>query len=387
MVRISDILKKLKQDQGGSKEEESKTPSSQQSAKSGKGNLGSEEKQKEEEKGGEPAKDHITFIEAMKGKEPEKPGKTQIHEIVKKAIPEKGDGQNIYNETVECCKKMAAGYAEGQEVEKNSIVTTAGKIADHILLGGQELLNLASGSYPEEEDYRLLDMVNTGILAGYISSSLSYNKSKLIEVIMTGLLHDVGVFKDLDFIKEARKLTLEELNVMKAHPEKGASYIQSLAAFSEEVIVGILCHHERMGGQGYPQGILDESINEYAKIVALADVYEAIIHKRPHKDKPLSPVDAIKELISFKNIMFSQKILKALIETVGIYPVGSWVEINTGDICRVLATNEGLPLRPVLSIAFDRDKSRLKEMQTVDLKLKPSLYIKRPVNEDELKEK
>ena len=385
MVRISDILKKLKQEQEASKGEESKAPPSQQPSKLEKENPGSKEKGMEGEKGGEAAKDHITFIEAMKHNEPEKPSKANIHEIVKKAIPEKGEGQNIYNETIECCKKMAAGYAEDREIEKDMIVDIAGRISDHILLGGQELLSLAAEPYPDEEDFRILDLVDTGIIAGYISSSLNYNKSKLMEVVMTGLFHDVGMFKDFDFVKEARKLTVEELHQMRGHPEKGALYLQGLAAFSEEVIEGVLYHHERINGEGYPQGVSNDDISEYAKIVAIADVYEAMTHKRPHKDKTSSPSDAIKELISFNQVLFNPRVLKALIETVGIYPIGSWVEINSGEICRVLATNEGFPLRPVLSVAFDGNRKRLDEMRTIDLKSKPSLYIKRPVEESELK--
>lgn len=386
MVRISDILKKLKQDQGASQGEGAKAPHSQQPLKTGKESPGSEERRKREDGSGESVKDHITFIEAMKQNEPGKPAEAHIHEIVKKAIPEKGEGQNIYNEIVECCRKMAAGYAEAQEVKKDIIVNIAGKIADHILLGGQELLVLASGPYFEEEDYRILDLVNTGIIAGYVSSSLNYNKSKLMEVILTGLFHEVGVFKDLDFLKESRKLTVEEFHQMREHPERSALYIQNLAAFSEEVVAGVLHHHERINGGGYPKGLSENDINEYAQIVAIADVYEALIHKRPHKNKILSPVDAIKELIAFKDSLFNHRILKALIETVGIYPIGSWVEISSGEICRVLATNEEFPLRPVLSVAFGSNRKRLDEMQTIDLKLKPSLYIKRPVEESELKE-
>lgn len=385
MVRISDILKKLKQEQGASKGEESKAPSSQQPSKLEKENSESKEKGREKEKNGEVAKDHITFIEAMKQNEPEKPGKTHIHEIVKKAIPEKGEGQNIYNETVECCRKMTAGYVEDREIEKNIIVDIAGRIADHILLGGQELLSLASEPYPDEEDYRILDLVNTGVISGYISSSLNYNKSKLMEAILTGLFHDAGMFKDLDFAKETRKLTVEEFNKIKGHSEKSALYIHGLAAFSEEVIKGVLYHHERINGKGYPQEVSNGDINEYAQIVAIADVYEALIHKRPYKNKISSPVDAIKEVISFNQVLFDPRIVKALIETIGIYPIGSWVEINSGEICRVLATNEGFPLRPVLSVAFDNNRKKLDEMRTIDLKSKPSLYIKRPVEESELK--
>jgi len=385
MVRISDSLKKLKQEQGASQGEGAKTPSSQQPFKTGKESPGFEEKRRGEDGSGESAKDHVTFIEAMKQNEPGKPAKAHIHEIVKKAMPEKGEGQNIYNEIVECCRKMTSSYADAQEMEKDVIVNIAGKIADHILLGGQELLALASGPYAEEEDYRILDLVNTGIIAGYISSSLNYNKSKLMEVILTGLFHEVGVFKDLDFLREARKLTVEEFHQMREHPEKSASYLQNLAAFSEEVIEGVLYHHERMNGEGYPQGLSGNVISEYAQIVAVADVYEALIHKRPHKNRILSPVDAIKDLIIHKDSLFNQRILKALIETIGIYPIGSWVELNSGEICRVLATNEEFPLRPVCSVAFDSNRKRLDEMQTIDLKLSPSLYIKRPVEESELK--
>jgi len=377
MVRISDILKKMKQTQGTPKEEPKEVFPQQRP----------EERQKEEGKQVDYVKDHVTFAEAMKHKEPEKPIKAYIHEIVKKTIPEKGEGQNIYHETVEFCKKAAAGYVEGKQIEKDFIVNIAGKIADHILLGGQELLRLLSEPYPNDEDYRIFDLVNTGILAGYISSYLNYNKSKLIEVIITGLFHEVGVFKDMDFLKEPRKLTIEELNKIKEHPERGALFIKNLTDFSQEVIEGVLSHHERINGEGYPQGISRGDISEYAQILALADIYEAIIHKRPYRDKMLSPADAVKEAISFKDVMFNSRIVKALIETIGIYPVGSWVEINTGEICRILATNEGFPLRPVLSVAFDRERKRLDEIETIDLKLKPSLYIKRPVEESELRRK
>lgn len=383
MVRISDILKKLKQHQEKA-EEETKAASPEKLRREGKEELKPEEAEKEEIT----PKDHIKFVEAMrKGKESQESHiDAHIHEIVKKAMPEKGEGQNIYNETVECCKRIAAAYKEGsQEIEKESIVNVAGRIADYIIFGGQELLNLMHEPYPDTENYRFYDLVNTGALTGHIGASLGYNKSKLIEVIIVGLFHDVGMFKDLDFVNEPRELTIDEWNELKRHPERCASFMEGLKAFSEEVIKGILYHHERMTGQGYPQGLSEEDITEYGQIVALADVYEAMIHYRPHKNKLMSPNEVIKEIITFRDALFSQRVIKALIKVIGIYPIGSWVEINTGEMCRVLSTNENLPLRPVLTVVFSKDKRRLKEVQTIDLKSNPSLYIKRPVEESELK--
>lgn len=387
MVRISDILKRMKQYQGKT-EEERKVAASAKPVPQGEEKLKPEDAKRQEEKKEVPSKDHITFIEAMKkGKESkEAPLEAHIHEIVKKAMPEKGEGQNIYNEGIECCKRIAGAYKEETEtVEKEAILNIAGRIADYIIFGGQELLELAHEPYPDTENYRIYDLVNTAILSGHVSAALGYNKSKLIEVIIAGLFHDVGMFKDLDFVNELRELTIDEWNELKRHPERCSSFIEGLKAFSEEVIKGILCHHERMTGQGYPQGLSEEDISEYGQIVALADVYEAMIHCRPHKKKLMSPNEVIKEIITLKDALFSQRVIKALIEVIGIYPIGSWVEINTGEMCRVLSTNENLPLRPVLTVVFNKDKRRLKEVQTIDLKSNPSLYIKRPVEESELK--
>lgn len=383
MVRISDILKKMKQYQGKPEEEPKITPP-RKPAPSDKEKLEPEEI---EEKKGIPAKDHVTFIEAMKkGKEPERPDEAHIHEVVKKAIPEKGEGQNIYNDAVECCKKMATAYSEGTaEVEKDAFVNIAGRIADYILFGGEELLSLVHAPYSDVENYRIYDLVDTGIIAGHIGACLGYNKSKLIEVIIVGLLHDVGMFKDLDFVNQPRKLNAEEWNELKNHPERYTAYLESLTAFSEEVIKGILNHHERVSGEGYPHGLSADEINEYGHVVAVADAYEAMIHYRPHKNKVMSPNEVIKGIISLKEVLFNSNVIKALIEAIGVYPVGSWVEINTGEICRVLSTNENLPLRPVISVVFDRNKERLKKIHTIDLKSNPSLYIKRPVEENELK--
>jgi|GEM_PF-1203640 len=383
MVRISDILKKMKQYQG-KPEEGPKTTPPQKPTPSGKEKSESEEI---EEKREIPTKDHVTFIEAMKkGKEPERPDEAHIHEVVKKAIPEKGEGQNIYNDAVECCKRMATAYSEGTaEIEKDPIINIAGRIADYILFGGEELLGLVHAPYSDVENYRIYDLVDTGILTGHIGVCLGYNKSKLIEVIIVGLLHDVGMFKELDFVNQPRKLNADEWKELKSHPERYTAYLESLSAFSEEVIKGILNHHERVSGEGYPHGLSEDEINEYGHVVAVADAYEAMIHYRPHKNKVTPPNEVIKGIISLKEVLFNANVIKALIEAIGVYPVGSWVEINTGEICKVLSTNENLPLRPVIGVMFDRNKERFKKIHTIDLKSNPSLYIKRPVEENELK--
>ncbi|OGX20275.1 MAG: hypothetical protein A3K54_02350 [Omnitrophica WOR_2 bacterium RBG_13_44_8] len=142
--------------------------------------------------------------------------------------------------------------------------------------------------------------------------------------------------------------------------------------------------HERLNGSGYPEGLKEDEIHEYAKIVAVTDVYEALIHPRSYRDA-LSPNEAIRELLSINTAMlFETKILKMLINRVGLYPIGSWVELNTGEIGKVSSANEDSPLRPKVNVIFSIDKEKLLPIKLIDLTRHTNIYIKRSIKPQEL---
>jgi HD-GYP domain-containing protein (c-di-GMP phosphodiesterase class II) len=176
-------------------------------------------------------------------------------------------------------------------------------------------------------------------------------------------------------IDKPSKLDKDEFEEIKKHPLNAAIYVDNAFKFSEQMINAILQHHERNGGKGYPVGLDETNIHDLAMIIGIADTYEAMIHSRPYKER-MSPDKAILNIINFGKELFQNRVIKALVSRVGLYPVGSWVELNTGEICKVLMVNSESPLRPVVSILKDKNKDEFREIKTVDLGKTPSLYIK-----------
>ncbi|MCX5703147.1 MAG: HD-GYP domain-containing protein, partial [Candidatus Omnitrophica bacterium] len=161
--------------------------------------------------------------------------------------------------------------------------------------------------------------------------------------------------------------------------------LNKIKDIQEEVLFVIEQTHERLNGKGYPKGIKGEQLSEYAKIVAVVDVYEALTHSRPHR-KAFSPHGAIKELLTMNSSskLFDAALLKVLINRIGIYPVGSWVELNSGEIGKVASANDDSPLRPKVNIIFGPDRKRLAQIKIVDLVIRSNLFIKRTIDPKEL---
>lgn len=157
----------------------------------------------------------------------------------------------------------------------------------------------------------------------------------------------------------------------------GVEILEKVTDLNSGVVYIINQHHERSDGSGYPKGFKGEQIDEYARIVAIADVYDALIHPRKYRSKIL-PYHAIKQIISEKKY-FDQVFLKALLDKISIYPVGSLVELSSGEIAMVAGVNRQSPLRPLVKIVVDHQGHKLEEPRVVNLAEHITVYIKKPV--------
>jgi HD-GYP domain-containing protein (c-di-GMP phosphodiesterase class II) len=189
--------------------------------------------------------------------------------------------------------------------------------------------------------------------------------------------------KVMDIAQQPRRLNEHEFEEIKKHPIYGSDMLSMVENIQEGVICVAKQEHERTNGTGYPEGLKDDQIHEYAKIVAIIDVYEALVHPRSYRDA-ISPHEAIKELLNMNTAMlFKTRILKVLINRIGLYPVGCWVELNTGEIGKVISSNEDSPLRPKVNIIFSREKEKLPQIELLDLSRHTNVYIKRGINPQE----
>lgn len=262
-------------------------------------------------------------------------------------------------------------------IEVNSILD---KVISFLSADGKDLLKFCLVDYSIPEEYLALHAVNMCLLSIEIGIGLKYERPQLRELGITSLVHDIGLTKFLDIINRPRKLTKEEYRQIKEHTRAGVELLKiSSLGLNKNILDTVLHEHERLDGSGYPEGLKAEAINEFARIIALADVYEAVTHYRPHRmGRP--PLAAIKEIMDSKELL-DCNMIKALIERVGIFPVGLLVRLNTKETAVVVKDNPKLPLRPTVKIVLDAQGKTCEEPKLLDLQENTLIYIEECLKE------
>jgi hypothetical protein len=242
----------------------------------------------------------------------------------------------------------------------------------YVLLGGEGGGRLSSSS------------VNSAIIATIIGRSMKLLSFKLVQLTTGALLHDVGMLKvDDTILSKKGSLSADEIRQIRTHPIHGYSIVLKVLRYPEEVASIALLHQERWDGKGYPRRLKGEEIPLGARIVAVADAFEAMVNRRAYRDQVIG-YKAIKGILSDNGRHFDPQVLKAFLSCVGIHPVGSLVLLNDSSVGRVVANNVQAPLRPRVELIVDSGGQRLPESVAVDLLAQKELFIARPVTPGEI---
>lgn len=260
--------------------------------------------------------------------------------------------------------QIAVVHDRAVEVAENVLVETESENIDLALLHGMvdDLNNqielssnvlLSLSHLKNHGNYLYSHSVNVCVLALLIGKSLKFSAVKLRELGVTALLHDYGMIQlDPLVYDHPHKLTDEQWTQVKRHPHFGRETLASSGKFSEAILSGIMDHHERCDGSGYPAGKNDKAISEFGKIIGIADVYDACISPRKYRPR-IIPHQALKNLLG-QSSLFDVTILKSFLSVMAIYPIGSIVRLNSGEIAKVVGINPGQPFRPDIRIVLDR---------------------------------
>jgi HD-GYP domain-containing protein (c-di-GMP phosphodiesterase class II) len=175
---------------------------------------------------------------------------------------------------------------------------------------------------------------------------------------------------------------------MQAHPLYTYKIITKELLYPEDVGLVALQHHERWDGEGYPRRISGSDIDIGARIVSVADAFEAMVSEKPYRNSMMG-YQAMKNLLSDNSRRFDPDILKAFIKTMGIYPIGSIILLNNGVIARVTEVQGDAPLRPKIRILIDEFGKMFKqdEGELIDLLTEKSLFIARALDPKEISKK
>jgi putative nucleotidyltransferase with HDIG domain len=218
------------------------------------------------------------------------------------------------------------------------------------------------------DQYTAEHCVNVGVLAMTLGRHLGLERRQLEMLGLAGVLHDVGKMKlDQDILFKKGRLTREEFDHVKAHTTLGKQLLQADPMVPEEVIAAAYSHHERMDGRGYPEGLPEPHIGFYARVVSIVDAYDAITSRRCYS-APQSSAQALKILYEAAGSQFDQKLVVKFIESIGIYPPGSVVEMDSGEVGVVLSADPDNRLLPKIALLRDADKNPAPQ-RIIDLKL------------------
>lgn len=197
------------------------------------------------------------------------------------------------------------------------------------------------------DEYTFKHSVDVATISMIIAKKYGLSNKEIYELGITGLLHDVGKAKvPNEILNKPARLTDEEYSIIKKHSAWGFDILKKRKNVSDNVLYGVLQHHEKINGKGYPLGLKKEQICLYAKIVSIADIYDALVTERPYK-KAYSQRDAIEMLMAMTNEV-DIHILKSFLRSVILYPVDSIVRLSNGESARVVENHEEAVLRPTV---------------------------------------
>lgn len=203
------------------------------------------------------------------------------------------------------------------------------------------------------DEYTFTHSVSTTVYSLIIANKLGYTRSMMEKLGAGALLHDMGkILLDNKVINKAGKLNEDEFEHVKKHTLLGYEALKRCVNLTELSRIISLYHHERMDGQGYPTGTPAAQLHEFTRIVAIADVYDALVSDRCYRKK-WSSNQAVNYLVEHAETQFDVQLVSVLIKQIAIYPNGSMVRLSDHTIGIVKEQNKNFPLRPFVRILAD----------------------------------
>jgi HD-GYP domain-containing protein (c-di-GMP phosphodiesterase class II) len=270
-----------------------------------------------------------------------------------------------------CAKSKEAVVSMFQEVRMGNAISAeaAGSLVDEIsssvMRNPGALISLAR--LKSADDYTYMHSVAVCALMVALAKQLGLDEASTREIGMAGLLHDMGkAFTPTEVLNKPGKLTDEEFAIMRQHPAEGHKVLVEGNALGPIPLDVCLHHHEKTDGSGYPDHLTGENISLYAKMGAVCDVYDAITSNRPYKSG-WDPAESIRKMTEWCKGHFDERIFQAFVKSVGIYPIGSLLRLESGRLAVVVEQSEKSLLAPRVKVFFSTKSQVYIKPELLDL--------------------
>lgn len=285
------------------------------------------------------------------------PARSSLEDEVKRAI-------KLCSQAKAAVVEMFSDARMGQAIAMEHVATLVQEISDSVLRHPNALISLAR--LKTSDEYTYMHSVAVCALMIALARQLELSEEQVREAGEAGLLHDIGKMAIPDAIlNKPDKLTDAEFGTMRGHPEQGTRMLLDCRQVSALVLDVCLHHHEKFDGSGYPHRLVGEQISLFARMGAVCDVYDAITSDRPYK-KGWDPAEAIRKMAEWKG-HFDPQVFQVFVKSVGIYPVGALVRLESGRLGVVLEQHEKSLLTPRVKVFFSARSKLPIPQEVVDL--------------------
>ncbi|MBN1412847.1 MAG: HD-GYP domain-containing protein [Spirochaetales bacterium] len=286
---------------------------------------------------------------------------------------------NTYESCLRSFDKFYTDLLRALTVERSRIDYIVNSLYNTFIDSKTELIEILL-QQDEEVNPIVLNSVNCTIISIIIGSSLKLPSHKVVQLATGALLHDIGwVMMPQDYLVKKDRLTEEEWDFIKTHPIHSYSIILNQLKYHTDIAEIALYHHENWDGTGYPKKIKGLKIPVAARIVAVADAFTAMLTKRVYRNELLAYL-SLKTIMGDVNRKYDPDIVKALLNEVSLYPVGSYVLLNNNTVGYVTDINTASPLRPKVKVIMDYHGNEAEEQEVVDLNKASTLFIRQAIN-------
>lgn len=263
--------------------------------------------------------------------------------------PEKEESfAGLYLQTVKRYKQLFTNWQSGSSVDMLEVRQSVLPVLEAGSNVPREILLLHH--YATSSDYIYHHAVSVGILSTFLAKKLNFSSGDCIQIGIAGVLSDCGMSKvQPSLLKKSGSLTTLEFDEVKKHTVHGYNMLKKIPSIKEGVLLGVLQHHERADGSGYPLKVQGNKLHPFSKVLAVADVYVAMTAERPYRSKQ-SAFKVLEMMMKDQFGKFDHQVISALLSGLSTFSVGSRVKLTNHDIGEIVFIEESHPTRPMIKL-------------------------------------